>query len=137
MSAITDFSIGDGAVAIALTHRSHTGSELVMVDSAAAQSETATSLTLQDVVTKRNSPLRRPRLLIKMYYLETAINGTAEGYVAPPKVAYINTAQTDFVLSKRASVAQVTYLRKVMSNALSDAVSTIIRDAIDSNKRPY
>lgn len=136
MASIADFSITDGILPVNLTHRSHTANELVMADAAATAADTATTLLLADITTKRGSTVRRPRLKLTMYYMET-VSGSVDGYVAPPKVAYINTVQTDFVVNKRTAVSQISYMRKLMSYALGDTVSAIIRDAVDSNKKPY
>jgi len=143
MSAITNVTLSDGTTPITFTHRSHTADSLQMVDGSASSSDTAATLELSRFRGKRGSPVRKLRLKLSMFYLET-VSGGLEGYVAPPKVAFVNTGTVDYSFNKRSTTAQCSYLKMMLfsaqqhgSVAITPAVQDMLSGAIVYDQYPY
>lgn len=73
-------------------------------------------------------------------------SGTSFGYVAPPKVAYVNTAICSFFVDKRSTIADRANLLKMMLGVLQGASDTtatgtynqgIVGDIVKNSTRPF
>lgn len=125
MPAITDVTTTDFTTPITFTHVSHDANNLIMTDIASPTSSSAAQLQLSRFAGKRGSPNRKYRLKYTFAYLET-VSGSVEGYVAPPKVAYINTGIAEFTFNKRSTVAQCASIKSHLMTALGGSVDQTV-----------
>lgn len=86
------------------------------------------------LVVKQDSSLNRVKVSLALPCLETATGANSSGYTAAPKVAYTVTANVEFLLPSRSTVAQRKDLRVLLKNLLTDAQ---IVDAVDNINIPY
>jgi hypothetical protein len=89
------------------------------------------------VVKKASNPegINRVIVTLKMASLENTASGVgADGYTAPPKVAYFNLVKCEFLLPNRGTTLQRTDLRTLIISLLA---KTNIIDAVDNLSPPY
>jgi len=92
-------------------------------------------LTVTGKVTDKTAGMNRVTLKLELPVLETAAaNGSFNGYIAGPGVAYTVTANVDLILPNRSSEAERKDLRTLLSNVL---LNVNISDAIDKLQLPY
>lgn len=81
-------------------------------------------LTVMDTETLKSGDLKITAKL-ELPVMETlGASGTSAGYVAPPKVAYVNTAITTFFVSSRSTIEDRANLLKMHVGFLQGASST-------------
>lgn len=79
--------------------------------------------------------MNRVNVKLELPVLETAAaNGSFNGYIAGPGVAYTVTASVDFILPNRSSEAERKDLRVLLTNLLANAN---LVDSIDKLQLPY
>lgn len=78
--------------------------------------------------------LNKIRLVLKSPVVETIGTVGANGYVAGPKVAFVNTVNTDFILPSRGTNQNRKDVLALYTNAF---FSTQLTDAVISLSQPY
>lgn len=97
----------------------------------AGQGKLACSVTLSE----KPAGMNRVRVKLELPVLETAAaNGSFNGYIAGPGVAYTLTADLTMILPNRSNEAERKDLRTLLMNALQNAQ---IMDAADKLQPPY
>jgi hypothetical protein len=100
--------------------------------SSSAPLEGQPRLTLSHEVLKSGDHKLTAKLEVPV--METlGASGTAAGYVAPPKVAYVNTAIFSMFVSARSTLADRANTLKLLAGAISGASSTTATGVLDQS----
>lgn len=95
--------------------------------------QSTTTITLKRAM--EADGMNRVMLMLKIPVLENTTGGTAMGYVAAPKVAYVMTARLELILPNRSTKDQRRDLRAIFQNLISGNVQ--IYDVADNLTLPY
>lgn len=82
---------------------------------------------------KTSEAVNKARITILVPVLETPSGGSSSGYVAPPKVAYFQQVNIEFLLPNRGTPAQRKDLRIMASNALLNAQAAALIDNLEKS----
>jgi hypothetical protein len=78
--------------------------------------------------------VNRAKITISIPVLETPSGGTPSGYVAPPRVAFFEAVNIEFLLPNRGTAVQRKDLRVLSMNALANAQVISLIEALEG---PY
>lgn len=83
---------------------------------------------------RTSDAVNRVKMSLRVPVLEVPDGGTPSGYTAPPKVAYFEQVNVEFILPNRSTAAQRKDLRVLLTNLLSNAQ---VVDMVENLTKPY
>lgn len=83
---------------------------------------------------RTSEAVNRAKVTLRIPVLEVPEGGASSGYTAPPKVAFVITANVEMILPNRSTAAQRKDARVLVSNLLTNAQ---VVDLIDQLVRPF
>lgn len=90
--------------------------------------------TLQCSVKKNGNGVNRVKITVTNPVLEVPEGGVPAGYVAPPRQAFFDTCNVEFLSHSRSTLQLRKNLRMMVLDALAE---TLLVEAVDELKAPY